>query len=550
MIVGISFMRGGEIMEEARHLLMIAKEIIGEITLTEEGGKLVVRGPYDEMKDIYPKLKGRGFRYNSPDRSWRIDKSKMTPSKMKNIQKLLPDPVDPSERERAESQNKQNYSSVISRLDLFPALKVDLLPNGFSVSGDTYPIRNDMRRLGGKWNGSDKSYEFGYSMKQSDFDKVVSFLEDVARDGKAMHRRLMSILKPFKGDVIHFDIKEGKKGFWIVGQTKPLYDIMKRAKGSWDSGRNGMYFYYTADPDDIRSIYDEAEDVDRGLAQEIAAGISLAKKLDGQTWDFGNVKAMIRGNSLWISTSDKKYRDAVKGSFSSARWGSGLWMVPFSDLNSSNVKSFLGEMEDFERESMKEYGVSQRGDTIRFSYGSGYYPHLSVSKGEVIPNHWKRTNKGPDYLYILDVKRRYVREDGMSFGVGDDSGYIYTIIAREPTPAEAAPLMQKELFKKSKQDAIRELEEIEKDIRKRGRRPSGSNSPNGKIVYLSKTALLYGGGSWFVVSPSEVWFVQNNGSDGDDWSLNNVLTGGAGGIGWVVPNRDGLGDRVIELARL
>ena len=52
-----------------------------------------------------------------------------------------------------------------------------------------------------------------------------------------------------------------------------------------------------------------------------------------------------------------------------------------------------------------------------------------------------------------------------------------------------------------------------------------------------------------MISSSEVWFVLNNGADGDDWSANNVQTGGAGAIGWVVPNRDGLGDKILSLGK-
>lgn len=47
---------------------------------------------------------------------------------------------------------------------------------------------------------------------------------------------------------------------------------------------------------------------------------------------------------------------------------------------------------------------------------------------------------------------------------------------------------------------------------------------------------VYGGGSWFVVDENtkELWYVENNGADGDDWSRNNVRTGGAGAIGRVM----------------
>jgi hypothetical protein len=35
--------------------------------------------------------------------------------------------------------------------------------------------------------------------------------------------------------------------------------------------------------------------------------------------------------------------------------------------------------------------------------------------------------------------------------------------------------------------------------------------------------------------PRSIWYVVNNGHDGDDWSANNVRTGGAGAVGWRLP---------------
>lgn len=49
---------------------------------------------------------------------------------------------------------------------------------------------------------------------------------------------------------------------------------------------------------------------------------------------------------------------------------------------------------------------------------------------------------GPEYLYVLTASRRYYREDGMSFGVGDESGYVYSATCRPATEEEAQPLRE------------------------------------------------------------------------------------------------------------
>jgi hypothetical protein len=68
-------------------------------------------------------------------------------------------------------------------------------------------------------------------------------------------------------------------------------------------------------------------------------------------------------------------------------------------------------------------------------------------------------------------------------------------------------------------------------IQKWGTRPE-AEQPDGEVIW--DTQNIYGGGDWFVASTDQktIWYVKNNGADGDNWSYNNVRTGGAGAIGW------------------
>lgn len=83
---------------------------------------------------------------------------------------------------------------------------------------------------------------------------------------------------------------------------------------------------------------------------------------------------------------------------------------------------------------------------------------------------------------------------------------------------------------------------IARFIEKYGSRPDG-RQPNGRTVLGTQN--IYGGGDWFVIENDVIWYVQNNGMDGDNWSYNNVRTGGAGAIGWIIPM-----DSQIEYALL
>jgi hypothetical protein len=113
---------------------------------------------------------------------------------------------------------------------------------------------------------------------------------------------------------------------------------------------------------------------------------------------------------------------------------------------------------------------------------------------------------------------------------GDYGRYYYY---RDATPDEIAQLEQREAEAQAKQEAAKQLAAIKADIKARGERPDGSNVPEG--VRVHDTQNLYGSGDWFVVGSDWIWYVQNNGMDGDDWAVNNVRTGGAGAIGWRVP---------------
>ncbi len=78
-------------------------------------------------------------------------------------------------------------------------------------------------------------------------------------------------------------------------------------------------------------------------------------------------------------------------------------------------------------------------DAIRIGGGSGY-GCSGWQSGQVIRNTARNIqNGGPEWLFVLACTRKYIREDGMSFGVGDENGYLYTAVCRPATPEEAAP---------------------------------------------------------------------------------------------------------------
>ena len=141
---------------------------------------------------------------------------------------------------------------------------------------------------------------------------------------------------------------------------------------------------------------------------------------------------------------------------------------------------------------------------------------------------------------VVKAFSRYVREDGMSFGVGDEDGYIFSAHLRRATPAEESKFLAEKAAKELVITQRKRVADIGTLITKNGERPEKAK-PQGTTYFESEGHIrIYGGGSWFVVEPDNetVWYVRNNGADGDDWSHNNVETGGAGAIGWKMKSKE------------
>lgn len=186
----------------------------------------------------------------------------------------------------------------------------------------------------------------------------------------------------------------------------------------------------------------------------------------------------------------------------------------------------------------------------RLSDGSGYGCE-GYAPGQVLrPPDYLREQGYPDYVTAVRVGRRYYSEDGTQFGVGDESGYVYWAQCREATPEEIAPLRAAAEQAKRAREARRRVKEIQTMIVAQGKRPADAGIVRGEL--LLDTQDVYGGGDWFVLQPEAgwIWYIQNNGADGDDWSRNNVGTGGAGAIGWRIPFDEELAEELRQLAGL
>lgn len=121
--------------------------------------------------------------------------------------------------------------------------------------------------------------------------------------------------------------------------------------------------------------------------------------------------------------------------------------------------------------------------------------------------------------------------------------YGYT---RAATDDEIAQAETADRAREEQEEAARQRREMISEartvIKESGEIPDGWHEPRGEMIGRGPT--IYGTGDWFVIGDEYIWYVQNNGMDGDDWSRNNVRTTGAGAIGYRVPFDEDLAEAI------
>ena len=87
----------------------------------------------------------------------------------------------------------------------------------------------------------------------------------------------------------------------------------------------------------------------------------------------------------------------------------------------------------------------------------------------------------------------------------------------------------------------RAIATIEKQIIKSGECPKECAYPEGETLF--DTGNIYGTGECFVIASDYIWYIRNNGMDGDDWSRNNL----PGAIAWRIPYDESVASKLRSL---
>jgi hypothetical protein len=398
-----------------------------------------------------------------------------------------------------------------------------------------------IKSAGFRYNPTDKSWRLpATKLTPARRKKLAPY---VTLDPGKSEAEVKTLLKKLDG-LRFFRVTMRPDGFGLSGDVWSFKETVKQAGGVWNRTLGQYLFEFaTTNTSAFSDVIDKVQRREAELQKERTELDKLLPDLLNKKWTV--LKCSVSGDALVIWSSDRKYRDVIKQHFPEARWSSPNWTVRLTAVDPRQISRFITAVDDLQaqHERAKPRGptpVSPRRPKVpnapyAFSRGEGYGGQY-LPPGTVVKTGEHHIKEGwPPYITVVKTTDRYIKEDGLSVGVGDEQGHIYTYHCREATEQERSSEESARESRQRRADSLKRLENISREIIKRGVYPEPWVTPEG-TRYDVRPQNLYGGGHWFIISGPRVWFIENNGADGDDWSHNNVRTGGAGAIGHYLDN--------------
>lgn len=167
---------------------------------------------------------------------------------------------------------------------------------------------------------------------------------------------------------------------------------------------------------------------------------------------------------------------------------------------------------------LKQHGYTWGKESVYVdSYTASINPHLAKYDGD-FAEEW--VLRGPDGNEITQP----IDDLLIDLGYFGEQGKIDREVKRVKE-AEAA-----QIRKEAKEAKEKILAWFEAEFPKSEKPGDFVEVPGEEFHFPADGFNIYGGGYGFVIQSDGLWKIQNNGADGDMWSLNNYKTGGAGAI--------------------
>lgn len=286
-----------------------------------------------------------------------------------------------------------------------------------------------------------------------------------------------------------------------------LRQIAKDADGMWDKP-NKQWFVPAEVAEQIRAL----------LAAEVAEAVAIPIEADlvthrarelGASWD--------RERRMWCMSVEAA---------ADVRALLRVWQSEQDQSRGAALEALRRQRaEQAERERMSLVAEAGRtpveGAELR-RWGTDMIGHL----GQVVVY-------GEQVYVLVEVEAEY---DGP-----DDYTPAWTYgIEVHPTDEDRAVMA----YRAEKRAVAKERRALTDAIRDAGEAPKGHHEIDAEA--LMSTWNPYGGGDWICITDQYVWYVKNNGADGDTWAYNNVRTSGAGAIGWRIDRATDTGEALAQ----
>lgn len=499
-----------------------------KVDFSESGSDWVFRGPKRLLKKVSDRLTAIGLKVDqaslqTPEWVYRAPKSSLTPAKVKDLQAMVGslNSLPAAEAEpRIPPPNTSKY------------VRLDELDGKVYISGPKHLMTSDpvYKRL--------KSQGFTFN------PDILMWVAPAHSLSPTQRKNMEKLLTPYmEGGTADLRTPEQKrkeeldkrmKAGWGIKIPFSLKDEAKSLGGLWNDP-----YWAMPDQKSYDAIKEKLDDTPAARAQREITRRRQEHLCFQIPYDFKDKARELGGlwdpdTKQWCMPDRKSYDEVLA-----------LVQAQKDELAKEVARKHM-EQEQEKANAREKLRLERQEKGIVEFHGEGHGP----SVGTIF-----RDRKSGKVLQVLEVKPFYIREDGMSFGYDFDSGWVYTMFAGPPKDEHKQDFEKKEeaerVERETKAQAVKRRNEIAKQIQQHGTWPPGHHVLHSKdMLVADRGSRIYGGGSWFNVEPDGIWYCRGNGADGDDWSMNNVRTGGAGAIGYKIPYNKELAEEIEELDKL
>lgn len=276
-------------------------------------------------------------------------------------------------------------------------------------------------------------------------------------------------------------------------------DLNHWLKAFWNGYANGNGYYFKRAVEEIHKLGDHSHDAEIEAAR---------RKIEARKWWSYFLEATTATPRPYF------YDRAVR------------------ELHAVGCSEHDAEIEQWRRKLLSQNANKEEveTDTFRrlvFSYSRLFYPEVGscVMKGGI--------------PYEI-VTCKFHKEDGLSFGASTDEWYECRCRDISGTD-KGRQMIEEAAFEKLVAERKTKMAKLISEFQHRCMEHGHLNSRKIRISDISGEVILdtmnvYGSGYMIKAdeSANQVWYIVNNGGDGDNWAVNTIETWGAGAYGYVI----------------